>query len=117
MIDRQCPAFLFTSPSDISPTPGGSFRVQKFSARLRLATTAMTSHAYFESNKAAGKLSVVDENLKAKLDMMVVFKFVELKRIRLSIERPRWSASADHILHLQDPSMPALTFPSSTPSR
>ena len=59
----------------------------------------MVAHAYFESNKAAGKLSVVDENLKAKLDMMVVFKFVELKRIGLSVEHPRWSASAQCARH------------------
>ena len=38
----------------------------------------MVAHAYIaKSNKAAGKLSVVDGKLKEKLDMMVVFKFMD----------------------------------------
>ena len=49
---------------------------------LLLIVTASTremsrrvAHTYIESNKAAGKLSVVDE-LTEKLDTMVVFEFV-----------------------------------------
>ena len=50
---------------------------------LLLIVTASTrgmsrrvAHAYIESNKAIGKLSVVDE-LTEKLDTMVVCKFVD----------------------------------------